>query len=293
MRNAFWKVVALVVLPTMVWSQEVSNVHFEQVGKKIHVYYDLIGTDSYNITMHISQDNGVTWVGPLRNVTGDIGMNREVGMNKEIIWDALSEVDQIRGDIRFRITASPLTEGSFVDNRDGQHYTWRKIGEQIWMNKNLNYKTGKSYCYENNVSNCELYGRLYVWNSARNVCPNGWHLPTDDEWKILETFLGLDQNDIDYIGLRGTDEGEQIKSNIGWNGNGNGTNNVGFSAFPGGCRSNGGSYSGFGDDGYWWTATGSSGIQAWSRGLSQNTDQLIRYSSVKTFAFSVRCVKDN
>ncbi|MCL2282094.1 MAG: hypothetical protein FWC26_02125 [Fibromonadales bacterium] len=67
-----------------------------------------------------------------------------------------------------------------------------KIGNQVWMAENLNYKTGKSWCFEDDDFYCEKYGRLYDWNTAAKVCPAGWHLPSDAEWNELESFAGKD-----------------------------------------------------------------------------------------------------
>jgi len=138
-------------------------------------------------------------------------------------------------------------KGSFTDSRDGKTYKTVKLDNQTWMAENLNYDASGSACYENQESNCQKYGRLYNWETAKSVCPSGWHLPSYEEWGVLTVSVGGYET-----------AGKRLKTVSGWNvsewGNkpGNGTDEFGFSALPGG----GGRYSGFvwvGTNGNWWT----------------------------------------
>jgi len=83
------------------------------------------------------------------------------------------------------------SQGIFTDQRDEVRYKWIRLGEQVWMAENLNYKTPEgSTAYNNDPLNQTIFGLLYNWETANNVCPDGWHLPSDKEWDELENFLG-------------------------------------------------------------------------------------------------------
>jgi len=175
-----------------------------------------------------------------------------------------------------------------------QDFNTVTYGNLTWMAENLNIETGNSWCYDNDPSNCDLYGRLYDWNTAKTACPPGWHLPSDDEWKVLEMCLGMSQSEADGIGWRGTDEGKKMKSIHGWDLNGNGTNSSGFDALPGGYRDGiTGAFSYAGKLGSWWSATEVPGDIAWSRSLANTYDRVDRRGYDKSYGFSVRCVRDD
>ena len=115
--------------------------------------------------------------------------------------------------------------GVFTDKRDRKEYQFIKIGKQVWMAENLNFETNKgSWCYQKTSANCILYGRLYDWQTAnsdqgngRDICPAGWHLPTDDEWKQLERQLGMPEEDIEKEKYRrGGELGRKLKTEAGW-----------------------------------------------------------------------------
>jgi uncharacterized protein (TIGR02145 family) len=142
---------------------------------------------------------------------------------------------------------APPTEGTFTDPRDGKKYKFVKIGEQVWMAENLNFSAEGSKCYDNKPENCEKYGRFYDWGTAMKACPNGWHLPNNDEYGALYNTVG------------GKDvAGKKLKAKSGWNDSnekpGNGTDDFGFSALPSGFGDSEG-FGGVGDRGGWWSAT--------------------------------------
>ncbi len=179
----------------------------------------------------------------------------------------------------------------FTDSRDGKTYKIVYIGNQVWMAENLAYKpsSGNYWAYDNDNSNVTKYGYLYNWETANKVCPSGYHLSTDDEWKELEMHLGMTQTDADYTGGRGTNEGNQLKSETGWETN-SGTNESGFNALPGGFRYYYGSFDDVGDFGYWWSSSAESSSSAWSRYLFYGNTNFFRNHKRQDSGFSIRCV---
>ncbi|MDR2583560.1 MAG: fibrobacter succinogenes major paralogous domain-containing protein [Fibromonadaceae bacterium] len=120
-----------------------------------------------------------------------------------------------------------MKKGTFTDPRDGKTYRIVEIGSQIWMAENLAYNVVGSKYYENKRENGETYGCLYDWETAMSVCPSGWHLPSEKEFKTL----------IDFVGGREI-AGKKLKATSGWDGN-NGTDDFGFTALPSGfCYNN-------------------------------------------------------
>ena len=116
----------------------------------------------------------------------------------------------------------------FTDPRDGQKYPVVVIGARVWMAANLNYETEESRCFDDEESNCEIYGRLYSWDDAEEVCPDGWDIPSYNEWNALNEFVGGK-----YVA------GKMLKNASGWSNNdwrkdGYGIDAFGFSALPAG-----------------------------------------------------------
>ncbi|MCO5231440.1 MAG: fibrobacter succinogenes major paralogous domain-containing protein [Chitinophagales bacterium] len=195
----------------------------------------------------------------------------------------------------------PIDEfGTLTDTRDGQKYKTVKIGNQTWFAENLRYAgnipnvtdatewinlSTPAWCYYDNESaNNDVYGKLYNWYavSTSNICPNGWHIPTDGEWKTLSNYLGGESV-----------AGGKMKSTTGWNSpNTDATNESGFSGLPGGYRTilYDGKFGDKGNMGQWWSSTDNPVL--YFRGLRYDNRALINYFSNPNFGYSCRCVKD-
>jgi len=159
--------------------------------------------------------------------------------------------------------------------------------------------TGACCDYGNDESGVAAYGRLYNWhavNDARSIAPAGWHVPTDEEWKQLETHLGMSRAQADAVGWRGAREGDKLKEAgaAHWRGpNAGATNESGFTVRPAGFRAyDDGLFYRRGDSTDFWSATECAGDSAWCRSLGFRTAGVGRSDGSKREGFAVRCVKD-
>jgi uncharacterized protein (TIGR02145 family) len=219
-----------------------------------------------------------------------------------------------------------------VTDYDGNVYNTVTIGTQVWTKENLNVKhyrngdeipevqdsiswvnqTKGAWCYnENNPANGPDYGRLYNWyaaNDSRNIAPVGWHIPTDDEWKTLEIFLGMSPAIADLDQYRGTKEGNALKepgTNTHWtldccpgHSPNAGTNSSGFTALGSGFRwylNANAPYKSFSPptgNAQFWTSTAPNDSTAWLRHLCVYHEDIYRDNWKKTNGSSIRLVKD-
>ena len=178
---------------------------------------------------------------------------------------------------------------------------WLAIGTQVWAKANLNVGTMitgvtaqtnnsilEKYCYADTESNCTTYGGFYQWDEAmqyvttqgaQGICPTGSHIPSDNDWKILEMQLGMSQSQADATGGRGTDQGTQLKAG--------GTS--GLNILLGGYRwADGSFYSLLGGDHLW--SSSESSTSAWDRYLFSGSGVVLRGTYAKGNGFSVRCL---
>jgi len=217
---------------------------------------------------------------------------------------AITEIPVASATRTFELFAGlACPESPTVMDIDGNVYRTVQIGSQCWMAENL--KTTRNndgtvishvtdntawtqlnsgaWCnYENNSGYDATYGKLYNWYAAANpnICPQGWHVPTDAEWQVLEAALGMSAGSLGLTGFRGDAQnvGGKIKATILWNAPNTGaTNESGFSGLPGGNRNiNDGSFLLLGNYGFWWSASESGAEYAWRRALGSNVAGITR-----------------
>ncbi|MCB9016414.1 MAG: fibrobacter succinogenes major paralogous domain-containing protein [Lentimicrobiaceae bacterium] len=256
---------------------------------------------------------------PLHPATGQEVMNIQK-KDKSIISIPVSEIEKIT------FSGASVNETGIVKDIEGNIYRTVQIGKQEWMAENL--KTTKlnngtsiklvtdnnewynikssAYCWYNNdeMTNKNRYGALYNWYTINtgNLCPAGWHVSSDSDWKELEDYLV----DHGHNSNGGAAEmiGKSLAAKTGWNPSSNPSdvgsellpefrNKSGFSALPGGFRTNNGGFSNpSGIGGYWWTSTEKNESHAWFKNLINYRGTLEETAQSKYFGCSVRCVKN-
>jgi uncharacterized protein (TIGR02145 family) len=332
----------LLALTLHTQAQRVTNVTAEQLGQELLIHYHLEADGPVEVLLYLSTDRGSRWEGPLKSCSGDVGPNVAPGTGKRIRWEVLKDRELVGDGIAFKVVAKggvkkewlnpALTYGS-VKDIDGNTYATIQIGEQVWMAENLRttrYQNGDripnatdagswrslnsgAWCHFNNDPNYEVpYGKLYNWYTVRdprNVCPAGWHVPTDREWNILVGYLDpLYDQRAEY---QSAIAGARMKSTIMESDTILGiTNRIGFSGLSGGNRDERGDFSkgfftgsGVFPAGYWWSASKSSSGNSvhmdswgkdfgWYRSLTNDKAGIYRYMARKGVGFSVRCLRD-
>lgn len=192
------------------------------------------------------------------------------------------------------VKPSSVKTGSLTDERDGQTYKTVQIGNQIWMAENLKLEVSDGFCYGDVKANCEKYGTFYTAKTALRICPDGWKLPNDEAWKILAQNIGAEYDESGRSG-GGTfiyindDAISKIRSTTGWT-NTNGTNALGFSAYPAG-KFNGTQYSGLGEQAAFMGSNKSSGEDDSWAVISEN-QIYITGGKVTNSAMPVRCLQE-
>ncbi len=208
-----------------------------------------------------------------------------------------------------------VIETSTVTDIEGREYKTVKIGNQWWMAENLavtrfndsssvNFISALNSDWENTAEaaytslNDGQYGFLYnfaVVENTKNIAPEGWHVPTDEEWLMLEKEIGMSSEETQLLGWRGTNEANKLAalSSIGWPANFPlfGLDEYGFNAKPGGCRSFSGETNSQGNIAFWWSAS-TDGNEGWYRYIDANQTRIFRQHTYKGYGMNIRCIKD-
>ncbi len=231
---------------------------------------DQKGIDADNMITLVTTSEGVTMKGKVvENEDGFIILETlELG-RVEMRKDQIMSIRQMR-------------YGTMKDARDNRIYPWVEAAGLKWHTMNLRFELEGSFCALDDCETEENYGRLYTWPTACKVCPEGWRLPTDEEWQKLEMELGMDQAKTKKRGYRGAGEAEMLKAD----------GNSGL-VFPyAGARYGKGDYRGAGDFAYIWTSSSYLDGYAWARAIYRGKSHVNRNYYDKDIAFSVRCVSD-
>lgn len=178
--------------------------------------------------------------------------------------------------------SSQPPSGTLKDSRDGQAYKTVKIGNQVWMAKNLNVDVPGSMCLNNDPANCEKYGRLYTWETAMNVCPTGWHLPSRGEFETL----------LEYVGPTGFLRSVNLRAVVGWTTSHTGKDKYGFSALSAGMvdgEDHGKPFFDAGDAYFWSSTAGGNGYDVYYLFIGYEAN--IHYRG-KDRGLSVRCIRN-
>jgi uncharacterized protein (TIGR02145 family) len=219
--------------------------------------------------------------------------------------------------ITFQYATNIPCIGAQTVSYNGQVYNTIQVYSQCWIKENLNVGTMidsnqimnndgviQKYCQSNSPDSCARYGGLYPWDEVmqyisaeggQGICPSGWHVPMDDDWKVLEGSVDsqnhLADSTWDLIGYRGLDAGIKLKSNRYWHGV-PGTDLFGFSALPGGYEIQGGVFGITLYDGIWWTSTPNNQLSSFTHALTNSSNQIGHTPYPVTMSFSLRCLRD-
>jgi uncharacterized protein (TIGR02145 family) len=268
---------------------------------------------------HLSTGSGSVGIGT-ENPGGLLGLK---DANTYIDVDASSNLtftDAITGTKTLaQVAGTDFVCGSTF-SYGGQDYGTVRIGDQCWMSENLNYDNGctagtwtdgtYTSCAYNTTATADEYGLLYQWQAAVDACPDGWHLPSDDEWKILEGQLGMSVSDVDVAGwrysgnvgakLKGGDGGSEAwdiicANSANWY---NGMNQshlcyqTGFEALPGRYINTSGTSNAVGPLTLFWSSSIGTSTTAWFRHLAHDHSGVRRVTDDRADGFSVRCLRD-
>ncbi|MDK2899195.1 MAG: hypothetical protein PWQ10_382, partial [Patescibacteria group bacterium] len=263
---------------------------------KLSMYY--AEYNSYPITAGLSSSTG--WCPTLPATDSSYCIKFSTGT--EVTYASTTSLTYVltatKNNLTYKVTPTQSPTASVAGS------DWIAVGNQLWAKTNLNVgtmvtgvteqtnnSTIEKYCYNNDEANCITYGGLYQWDEAmqytttegtQGICPTGSHIPSDNDWKILEMQLGMtqEQADLDNVS-RGTDQGVQLKSG------GDSGLNILIASYREVSDGSFGSLS----SAYLWSSSESSS-NAWVRYLDGSLEGVVRYTDVKDYGFSIRCLGD-
>ncbi|MFW6066911.1 MAG: fibrobacter succinogenes major paralogous domain-containing protein [Myxococcota bacterium] len=179
----------------------------------------------------------------------------------------------------------PPPTGEFTDDRDGRTYTTVTLGTQTWMSENLKYENGYGWVYDNDEETYfETYGYLYNYEQALEVCPEGWHLPSQAEWEALYEYLGGEEVAGGKMKEAGTAHWDEPNTGA--------TNSSGFTALPGGTRYSASSHMDIGTVANFWSSTDNDDTWAYYVQLYHDAERVRPNTYHQHYGFSVRCLQD-
>jgi D-alanyl-D-alanine-carboxypeptidase/D-alanyl-D-alanine-endopeptidase len=260
--------------------------------------------NNVSLGWHIWNEFGTTNFG---HGGSSVGYKSFTGFNKEnkigvIVLsnktDAVMDIGLHVLDNRYKLQ-DRYFKNELIDKRDNHIYKTIKIGNQTWMAENLAYlpepahpdSQGGIWVYHylgsdtaeaRKTREYQKYGCLYSYPTARDACPDGWHLPSDDEWKQLEIFIGMKKSEADSAVWRGTDQGDLLKDG----------SLSGFSVLFGGWRTGTNQFNFINEHANFWTSTEFDKTRSYERLLNINSPKIGRNIGNKDCGFSVRCIKD-
>ena len=265
-------------------TQKENNKSVENNYRKYLLFFliPLIGIGLYQIMQENSKD--------IPSSNQPDAVEKSMPTTKEKLETAdLSKNKEESQAINSEQTATSNAEaGIFTDARDGQTYQWVRLkDDKKWLTQNLNYKMEDTWCFEEKEDNCNKYGRLYTWEAANTACPNGWRLPTDDEWWTMASYYGKAYNS--YRGqekMEGKDDGELAYQALIQGGN------TGFAVLLGGSHSSDEGFNYLGELGCYWSRSENGTANALGYYFYIHSKGLARDNYNKRLGFSCRCMQD-
>jgi len=276
------------------------------------------GIKIINAHPHPGKKMDIQYIGPGRKVSFE--KETTLSDNPFVKESGILDYPESNEIYTFQFTDGGACPGTPTVTYGGQIYNTTQIFSQCWMKENLNIGTMingdifmsdngivEKYCYNNELDSCDKYGGLYLWDEmmqysiiagSQGICPLGWHIPDDEEWKLLEGAVdsqyGIGDPEWDESSKRGYDVDVTLKSTSGWYANYNGSDLFGFTALPAGNSVFNSSFIGITKRTLWWTSTEYTIYDSWMRSFRFGVFGSFRqYTDRYELGQSVRCLKDD